>query len=44
MVLKYADQIQSCTASNSKFRLLKMWQNINGLIDQRTAKGLEVFH
>jgi len=23
--------------------LLKMWQSINGLIDQRTPKGLEVF-
>jgi len=23
--------------------LLKMWQSLNGLIDQRTPKGLEVF-
>jgi len=23
--------------------LLKMWQRINGLIDQRTPKGLEMF-
>jgi len=23
--------------------LLKMWQSINGLIDQGTRKGLEVF-
>jgi len=23
--------------------LLKMWQSINGLIDQRTPKGLELF-
>jgi len=23
--------------------LLKMWQSINGLIDQRTPKGLEMF-
>jgi len=23
--------------------LLKMWQGINGLIDQRTPKGLKVF-
>jgi len=23
--------------------VLKMWQSINGLIDQRTPKGLKVF-
>jgi len=36
-------QIKSYPALLRTQTLLKMWQSINGLIDQRTPKGLEVF-
>jgi len=36
-------QIKFNSALLQTKNLLKMWQSIDGLIDQRTPKGLEVF-